>query len=64
MLQQFLIFKYFYLLIQNHNIDQKREIKSFADCIISNAENNGFVPVKRSFVEEVSDMVKWKFDMN
>ncbi|KAL7020546.1 hypothetical protein ACKWTF_011572 [Chironomus riparius] len=44
----------------NHNFDQKREIKSLADCIISNAENNGFVPVKRSFVEEARQkFAKW-----
>lgn len=32
-----------------------REVKSFTDSIISNAETNGFTPIKRSFVEEVSN---------
>lgn len=32
-----------------------REVKSLADSIICNAETNGYVPIKRSFVEEVSD---------
>ncbi|XP_070492663.1 putative leucine-rich repeat-containing protein DDB_G0290503 isoform X2 [Chironomus tepperi] len=45
---------------ENHNFEQKREIKSLADCIISNAENNGFVPVKKSFVEEARQkFAKW-----
>lgn len=37
--------------------DQKppREVKSLADSIIASAESNGYVPIKRSFVEEVSD---------
>ena len=30
-----------------------REVKSLADSIISNAETNGYIPIKRSFVEEV-----------
>lgn len=37
------------------NREPKREIKSLADSIISNAENNGFVPIKKSFVEEVTN---------
>ena len=34
----------------------QREIKSLADSIIANAETNGFIPIKKSFVEEVSNI--------
>lgn len=45
---------------ETQNFEGKREIKSLADSIISNAENNGFVPVKRSFVEEARQkFAKW-----
>lgn len=40
----------FKALLQKH---EEPEVKSFADSIISNAEKNGFIPIKRSFVEEV-----------
>lgn len=37
-----------------------REVKSFTDSIISNAETNGFQPIKRSFVEEARQKFsKW-----
>jgi hypothetical protein len=52
----------FYLL--QHFDDQKivtREVKSLADSIISNAESNGYIPVKRSFVEEVNDRASTVF---
>ena len=34
-----------------------KEVKSLADSIICNAETHGFVPIKRSFVEEVSSIL-------
>lgn len=46
------------LFLQKSYDDQKmgtREVKSLADSIICNAETNGYIPIKRSFVEEVSD---------
>jgi hypothetical protein len=47
-----------HFILQKSYDDQKmgtREVKSLADSIISNAETNGYIPIKRSFVEEVSD---------
>jgi chemotaxis protein histidine kinase CheA len=46
-----------------HFDDQKlvpREVKSLTDSIISNAETNGYVPIKKSFVEEARQKFsKW-----
>lgn len=51
-------------LYSQHFEDQKsvpREVKSLTDSIISNAETNGYVPIKKSFVEEVKSIQAWPF---